>query len=319
MKIRKALPLVLILLLAVILPVSVSAAVDLSDPQYVVDDAGVLSSELEQKILETNEKLWNDCSGAEFVVVTVSYPPAGLDQEEFAKKIFDSWHIGSASENNGLLLVVYTEADDFWLQPGEGVFNSPYVDEIADLVSDESSFYRLIRSDRDEEAVSELLEGVFRWYRSHWRSSASTVHTAGAPSPEYDDQISDAQALLVLLALILFFYIITSPIRCYRRWGRFGIWPFFYFSPWWRTRTRVVRPVIYRAAPARPIRPSRPTSYSRPPSRPSSYSRPSSGSSFPGSGGRSGSGGFGGGRSSGGFSGRPGGGGRSGSGGFGHR
>ena len=109
---------------------------------------------------------------------------------------------------------------------------------------------------------------------------------------------------MMLLFLILLFYVITSPIRCYRRYGRFGIWPFFYFSPWWPTRRRVVRRTAYRSAP------SRPSSYSSPSGR-------SSGSGF--GGGRSSGGGFGGGRSSGGFSGRPGGGGRSGSGGFGHR
>ena len=160
MHMRKAVSVLLALFLLSALTLPAMAAVDLSDPQYVVDDAGVLSPALEQKILETNEMLWNDCSGAEFVVVTVNYAPAGLDQEEYAKKIFDAWHIGSAQEDNGMLLVLYTEADEFWLQPGEGVFSSAYVDEIADLVSDNSAFNKAILSDQDEKAVETLLAGV---------------------------------------------------------------------------------------------------------------------------------------------------------------
>ena len=318
MKLRRTIPLLLIFFLLSALCLPALAAVDLSDPRYVVDDAGVLSPELEQKILDTNEMLWNDCSGAEFVVVTVNYPPSGLDNEEFAKKIFDSWHIGSASEDNGLLLVLYTEEDDFWLQPGEGVWSSAYVDEIADLVSDDSSFYRAVRADRDEEAVSGLLDGISRWYQDHWSSSSSApVYTGSGSAAGSTGEVSDFQALMFLIFLILLLSVITSPVRCRRRWGHWGIWPFYYFSPWWSTRSRVIRPRSYRSPP---VNPPRPISYTRP----SNYARPSSGhtssgSSFRSGGGRSGSSGFGGGRSSGGFSGRPGGGGRSGSGGFGHR
>ena len=312
MKARKLLSVFLILLLLSVLSTPALAAVDLDDPQYVVDDAGVLSSELEEKILSANEKLWDNCSGAEFVVVTVNYPPAGLDQEEFAKKIFDTWHIGSAARDNGLLLVLYTEADDFWLQPGEGVFSSPYVDELADLVGDDSAFYKAILADQDEKAVSVLLEGVTGWYMKHYKSTSGGSANGGTTYADPSGDISDGQAILVLLLLILIFIILTSPVRCRRVWGHWGIWPFYYFSPWWKGRTRPIRPSTYRA----------PVSYhhTASPSRPSSghSSRSSSGSSYRSGGGRSSSGGFGGGRSSGGFSGRPGGG-RSGSGGFGHR
>ena len=321
MKKRSVLCALVILALVFGLSVPALAAVDLGDPQFVVDDAGVLSPELEQKILETNEMLWNECSGAEFVVVTVNYAPAGLDQEEYAKKIFDTWHIGSAAEDNGLLLVLYTEADDFWLQPGEGVYSSPYVDEIAELVADDSAFYKAVLQDRDEDAVSALLEGVTKWYRAHYRSASGTSGSTGsvAYGGGSETEISDGAALLILVALVLVFIMLTSPFRCRLRWGRWGMWPFYYFSPWWPSRTRMIRPVRYVSSRPGSYRPS--STYTRPgsSSRPSGSRPSSSGGSFRSGGGRSSSGGFGSGRSSGGFSGRPGGGGRSGSGGFGHR
>ena len=64
MNVRKVLSLALILFLTFTLAVPAFASVDLSDPQYVVDDANVLSAETEQKILDTNRMLWDECSGA---------------------------------------------------------------------------------------------------------------------------------------------------------------------------------------------------------------------------------------------------------------
>ena len=72
---RRIIPLLAAVLALLCLCVPVLAAVDLNDPQFVVDDAGVLSPEMEEKIVQANESLYYDCSGAEFVVVTVKYPP----------------------------------------------------------------------------------------------------------------------------------------------------------------------------------------------------------------------------------------------------
>ena len=319
MKVRSFFALLLAVLLATLLPVSAAAAVDLNDPQYVTDDADVLSAALEEKILAANEELWNDCSGAELVVVTVAYPPAGMDREEYAVKIFDSWKIGSADSDNGMLLVLYTEADDFWLECGRGIYGSPYVDELASLVGDDSDFYKAILADRDEEAVSLLLDGAMKWFRTHYRSSAG----GAAPSYGYGQNApyayeDDGESLLTLLLLILLIVVITSPVRCRRRWGHWGIWPFFYLSPWWRTRRRITpSPTNGRGVwgydPGMSQVRRRPTTYyhSGSSTRSGSYGR--SGGGFGGSSGRTSFGGR-----SGGFSGRPGGGGHSG-GGFGHR
>ncbi len=344
---RRIIPLLAAALALLCLCVPVLAAVDLNDPQFVVDDAGVLSPEMEEKIVQANESLYYDCSGAEFVVVTVKYPPSGLDQEEFAKKIFDSWKIGDAQEDNGTLLVLYTEADDFWLECGRGVYDSPYVDEIADLVGDNSDFYKAILKDQDEKAVSILLNGLTSWYKEYY-GAPSQNGSSSAPSHTSSGSSGSGNAfrgLLVLIGLILLIVIITSPLRCNRRWGHWGVWPFYYVSPWWPTRIRrpssmARRPTTYhrKPTPPRPPRPpfifsnrppynysGRPSSnYGKPPSSGtshsshsssfgSSHSSHSSSSGFSHSSHSSHSSGH-----SGGFGGRPGGGGRSG-GGFGHR
>ncbi len=306
----------LFMLSALLLCVPALAAVDLDSPAYVVDDAGVLSEELENEILTVNETLWYECGEAEFVVVTVKYPPAGMDREEFAVQIFDTWNVGSAETNNGAVLVIYTEDDEFWLECGHGVYNSPYVDEIADMVSDDSAFYRALRADEDEKAVSLLTADLLAWYQDHYgTASTAPSYSGGGSTVVYSSSsdVSDLSAILALIVIILLLIIITSPFRCRRRYGRWGVWPFFYFSPWWPTRTRIVRPYYGHrpgmGTPPPPWEVNRPSGYYRPPSgynRPSSGSRPSS--SRPSSGWSSGSsfhsgGGFSGGssHSSGGF------------------
>ena len=321
MKKRSLLSLLTVVTLLFVLAVPALAAVDLNSPDYVVDDAGVLSDSLENQIVQANQTLEYDCSGAQFVVVTVAYAPAGYDREEFAKEIFDTWNIGSQKENNGALLVLYTEDREFWLECGYGVYNSPYVDEIAEMVSENSAFYKAVRNDDYEKAVSTLLPELTTWFTDYYGSTAnngsahSYGNSYGGSSYSYtQNDSSDFQAILMLVVLVLVILIITSPIRCRRRWGRWGIWPFFYFSPWWSTRTRVRR--MYSSPPPWEDRTyHHTTGYHGYSGRPSSgfSSRPSSGNFFRSGGGRSG-GGFGGGS----FGGFRGGGGHSG-GGFGKR
>ena len=307
MKRNKVSALLLVLVLLAALSVPAFAAADISAPDYVVDDAGVLSPTLEAQIRDTNAHLEADCRGAQFVVVTVKYTPSGMDREEYATELFDTWNIGDAVENNGFLLLLCTEEDDFWLEAGYGVYNHPAVDEIAALVDDNSRFYKNIRKDKDEEAVSALLEGIAAWCETNYGGgTVSSGYEQGAQSGN-----SGASTLLFLLVVILILVIITSPRRTRRRYGRVGIWPFFYWTSWYRAIPRADRWRMRRTPPPPPSPHNTgfraPMQHNPPPRGGSSFH--SGGSSF-----RSGFGGFGGGHS-GGFHG---GGGHSG-GGFGHR
>jgi len=318
MKKRLCFLLSLAVILALLPVVSAGAAVDLSSPAYVTDDANVLSDALEAEIVQANQTLEYDCRGAQFLVVTTAYPAAGMDREEYAKEIFDTWNIGSAEENNGTLLVVYTGTDDFWLECGSGVYNSPYVDEIAAMVEDDSAFCKALGKGKYEDAVSSLLSDITDWYAEYYGSGTGggSAHSFSGPavvSVSQGPSRSNAFGLKLLL-LVIVVLILTSPFRCRRTWGHWGMWPFFYFSPWWPTRVRVRRPVqtytTYHRPPPPPMggfTTSRPATYHRTPSVPRPSSRPFSGfSSRPssGSGSRPSSGGSfhsGGGHSGGGF------------------
>ena len=250
---RRILPLFLsILLLAGLCTSGALAAIDLDSPDWVVDDANILSQELEEKIIEANQTLEYDCQGAQLVVVTVTYPTAGMDREEFAKEIFDTWNIGSSEYNNGSLLVIYTESNEFWLECGYGIYNSPFVDEIADMVADDSAFYRSLRKGNYESAVSTLVGGLTDWYTNYYGSTANggnpNVFNGNTVVRSEGSSDSLLSIILGLILLYIFVRMILSPFTYRRRYGRWGVWPFVYYSSWWNTRPkprRTYTPIVW--------------------------------------------------------------------------
>ena len=96
--------------------------------QCVVDDANVLSSSTVQTITDLNAQLESSCSGAQIGVLTVDYT-GNLTTEDYALQAFNTWGIGSASENNGVLILLVMESPiyedgDYYVTYGDGFRNT---------------------------------------------------------------------------------------------------------------------------------------------------------------------------------------------------
>ena len=85
---------------------------------YVNDYANILSEETEKFILDHSVSLAN-ATKAQIVVVTVK-SLEGQDIEIFANEVFNSFGIGDAKENNGLLLLLAYEEREFRVEVGYG-------------------------------------------------------------------------------------------------------------------------------------------------------------------------------------------------------
>ena len=126
-----ALALVFVVSLAALCPAVFAASANLPDlpaGQCVVDDAGVLSSQVEQTINDLNGKLEANCSGAQIGVLTVQYT-GSLSTEDYAVQAANAWGIGSSSENNGVLILLvmespYYEDGDYYVVTGDGFRNT---------------------------------------------------------------------------------------------------------------------------------------------------------------------------------------------------
>ncbi len=85
---------------------------------YVSDMADVLSDETESRVVSANDALYA-AFGAQVVFVTVD-TTGTVDLADFAYTLFNEWGIGSAARNNGILIVMAIDDDDYWFATGTG-------------------------------------------------------------------------------------------------------------------------------------------------------------------------------------------------------
>ncbi len=95
------------------------AVPDAPEDFYVLDTANVLNKATENHIIRQNDALSAAC-GAQIVVVCVpGTEPLGI--AEYTTRIMNEWGVGSAERNNGVVLVLAIEDDDYWIQQGKGL------------------------------------------------------------------------------------------------------------------------------------------------------------------------------------------------------
>jgi uncharacterized protein len=154
-----------VLILALGLTAPALAVVDKSEAYYVADYAGVLSDEIEQKIISSNADLEKKCDGAQVVVVTVQYLD-GMKSDEYAVTLFNNWGVGDKDANNGMLLLLATGENKAWLTVGDGIAGSMSNAKINSYL--ESFFWAEFDKGNFETATSNLLEALFSWFADYY-------------------------------------------------------------------------------------------------------------------------------------------------------
>ena len=106
--------------------------------QCVVDDAGVLSDSTTSELKTLNAQLSSSCDGAQIGVLTVDYTGSATT-EDYATEAFNTWGIGSSSKNNGVLILLVMQSDqyadgDYYLTYGDGFRSTMLADQASSLV-----------------------------------------------------------------------------------------------------------------------------------------------------------------------------------------
>ena len=142
-----ALMLVFVVSMAALCPAFAASASlpSLPSGQCVVDDANVLSSSTVQTITDLNAQLESSCSGAQIGVLTVDYT-GNLTTEDYALQAFNTWGIGSSSENNGVLILLVMESQeyedgDYYLTYGDGFRNTTLESQASALAQTIADIY----------------------------------------------------------------------------------------------------------------------------------------------------------------------------------
>lgn len=100
----------------------------------VIDEAGVLSAQTEKTINNLSADLGAAC-GAQIAVATVDYTGQS-NIDDYAYDLFDEWGIGDKKKNNGVLLLLAINDEDYFCTIGTGLEKKLTPSRIDDLLYD---------------------------------------------------------------------------------------------------------------------------------------------------------------------------------------
>ena len=183
--------------------------------QCVVDDANVLSSSTVQTITDLNAQLESSCSGAQIGVLTVDYT-GNLTTEDYALQAFNTWGIGSSSENNGVLILLVMESQeyedgDYYLTYGDGFRNITLESQASALAQTMEDDF--VRQDYDD-AVTTCAQNVAQTIADIYGVSLSGGNTNNGSynEPAYDDNSSGGLGDILLGFITILFTVVLLLI-----------------------------------------------------------------------------------------------------------
>lgn len=183
--------------------------------QCVVDDANVLSSSTVQTITDLNAQLESSCSGAQIGVLTVDYT-GNLTTEDYALQAFNTWGIGSSSENNGVLILLVMESQeyedgDYYLTYGDGFRNTTLESQARALAQTMEDDF--VRQDYDD-AVTTCAQNVAQTIADIYGVSLSGGNTNNGSynEPAYDDNSSGGLGDILLGFITILFTVVLLLI-----------------------------------------------------------------------------------------------------------
>ena len=288
-----------------------ASLVEQSEEFFVNDAAGVLTEVTKRDIISANIDLMEKCQGAQIVIVTVEYL-GDMYADEYATRLFNSWGVGSAEYNNGMLLLLATQELRGWLTVGEGItgaFTNSMIESYLD-----SFFWPEVDARNFDTAVRNICEALFSWYAGYYGVNQGNNAYESAPTyvpqpdyvyyePVYYPRFNIMWMffpLLLIFVIVFMFAAVGADRRGYRAYYRhtgMPMPPYHWWYMWGATRPYRT---WYRTNHHwyGPRGPRGPGGFGGGPGRPGGSGRPPSSGGFGGFGGSGG--GFGGG---GGFSG----------------
>lgn len=239
-----ALVLALVVGAAALCPAALAAASlpDLPKDECVVDDANILSDSTTQTIVDLNNQLQSSCNGAQIGVLTVDYT-GNYSTEDYATQAFNAWGIGSASENNGVLILLVMESQeyedgDYYLTYGDGFRNTTLESQASALAQTMEDDF--VRQDYDD-AVTTCAQNVAQTIADIYGVSLSGGNTNNGSynEPAYDDNSSGGGfgdivlGFITILFTVVLLLIIVSVV-VYTFSGPLGGLFWCFGGPWHR-------------------------------------------------------------------------------------
>ena len=200
---------VLAALVLTALPTLAAPVVDVDTSNAVADHAEILSSTTEQYVNDVSAKL-SDACGAQIGVYTVEELLGNTTMEGFAYNVFNDWGLGSADQDNGVLLLLAPyEADggDYYIMRGSGLESRLSISTLGSLLDEYMEPY-WATGDYDtgtQKTVEALANRLCSIYGVTLDSGYSANTSEGGGSI--------MGWILIIIAVILVIWIITVSLR----------------------------------------------------------------------------------------------------------
>lgn len=185
---------------------------DAPDTFYVLDTAGVITPATRNHIISRNDALFALC-GAQVVVVCVP-STEGMDISDYTLQLFNKWGIGSAEKNNGVLILLSIQDDNYWVLQGKGL----------EEILSSGTLKQMINADLEPHfAAKEYDAGVMALFQSIY-THLSTVYNispdtwSGAPGPytqNGSESVQDDGGSLDILIWAILIVIVILIIAAY--------------------------------------------------------------------------------------------------------
>lgn len=218
-----------VLLVCAVLCVPAFAVVDKSDDFYVADYANVLSSGTKSNIINYNGALEKQCNGAQIVVVTMDYLD-GMSSSEYSAQIFNDWGIGSSQYNNGVLLLLATQENKYYVYYGTGLTGTSFESGVGGKMSKFEDYFDAGEYDK---AVSYIFGEMMAWFDDEYGSSVASSGGSGTSSGDYyngdyynDSVFSAGNFVSLIIRLFVIYIFVSAIVRSFRRsyYTRTGSW-----------------------------------------------------------------------------------------------
>jgi len=184
-------------------------ALDVPSPQgYVRDDAGILR-EYENTLEQELQQLENDTT-VQIAILTIP-SLEGEDVSAFAGRAFDTWKIGQADVDNGLLILVSMEDRAYFFQTGYGLEGT-----LPDIVLGRMGREILVPYFREEEYGAGIT-AVVREMESYIRNDPSVVSKYDEKDPFQNSELFGAGLSLALVVMVLFFIAVARIDQTIRK------------------------------------------------------------------------------------------------------
>ena len=229
-----ALLLALVVGAAALCPAALAAASlpDLPRDQCVVDDANILSDSTTQTIVDLNNQLQSSCNGAQIGVLTVDYT-GNYSTEDYATQAFNAWGIGSASENNGVLILLVMESPiyedgDYYVTYGDGFRNTTLESQASALAQTmEGDFVNRDYSDAVITCANNVASTIASVYGVNLNNGSYDDGSYAEPDDgptTFEDVVLGIvilfMSLMVMLIIVLFvFRVFIAPIGHAAGWN----------------------------------------------------------------------------------------------------